>query len=172
MPLRHGRAAARYGLPVVRFIGTHVLTLRNPVGRRVRPKFVARGTPLIRTKRKDLDEAGVRSVGRVIGVKDGLPMVEGDQTLDVSNVVWCTGFREDFPWVDLPAFDKDRRLIHDRGVVKSVPGLYVVGQEFQFAATSAVLPGVGRDAEYVARQIASAASGSQRTAAVGYRRSA
>ena len=174
IPMRHGRAAARFGLPVVRFLGMHVLTLNTPIGRKVAPGFTAHATPLIRTKRKDLAAAGVESVGRVVGVREGLPVVggeqalEGDQTvdvsnavdvsnvLDVSNVVWCTGFRDDFSWVDLPAFDENSRPIHHRGVVPSVPGLYFLGREFQFAAVSATLPGVGRDAAYIAGNIASA----------------
>jgi putative flavoprotein involved in K+ transport len=115
----------------------------------------------------------VGSVGRVIGVRGGLPVVDGDQPVKVANVLWCTGFREDFSWVDLPAFDGSRQPIHHRGVVQAVPGLYLVGQEFQFAATSATLPGVGRDAEYVARQIAATRPGHRRVSApVGNRRSA
>lgn len=170
LPVRHGRAAARFALPVVRFVGMHVLTLNTPIGRKVGPGFAAHGTPLIRTKRKDLVEAGVESLGRVLGVRNGLPVVEGGQTVEVSNVVWCTGFRDDFSWVDLPAFDEGGRPIHHRGVVQSEPGLYFVGQEFQFAATSATLPGVGRDAEYVARHIASTEASS--TESAGWRATA
>jgi len=158
IPVRHGRAAARFALPVVRFLGMHVLTLKTPVGRKVGPDFSAHATPLIRTKRKDLAAAGVESVGRVVGVRDGLPVVDGDQTLAVSNVVWCTGFRNDHSWIDLPVFDDDGRPVYYRGVVQSAPGLYFLGQEFQFAAVSATLPGIGRDAEYLARDIASMAS--------------
>jgi putative flavoprotein involved in K+ transport len=57
LPVRHGRAAARFAFPLVRFIGMHVLTVNTPVGRKARPRFVARGTPLIRTRRQDLAEA-------------------------------------------------------------------------------------------------------------------
>lgn len=154
MPFRHGRTAARFVLPVVRFAGMHVLNLNTPMGRKVAPKFIARGTPLIRTKRADLDRAGVHAVSRVVGVREGLPVVADDQMLEVSNVVWCTGFREDFSWVDLPVFDDDGRPQQGRGVVDSSPGLYFLGQEFLFAAASATLPGVCRDADYLARQIA------------------
>ncbi len=51
----------------------------------------------------------------------------------------------------------DGRPVHRRGVVPDQPGLYFVGLQFQYAATSDVLPGVGRDAEYVADQIAARA---------------
>lgn len=167
MPFRHGRAAARFVLPVVRFVGMHVLNLNTPVGRKAAPKFVASATPLIRTKTRDLARAGVRSVPRVIGVRDGLPVAEGGEVLEVSNVVWCTGYVEDFSWVDLPVFDGEGRPQHHRGVVETSPGLYFLGLEFQFAAASATLPGVTRDAEYLARQLAATTGqGSQRAPAM------
>ena len=73
----------------------------------------------------------------------------------MANVVWCTGFRTDFAWIDLPVFGDDGQPKHDRGVVESEPGLYFVGLLFQYALSSDVLPGVGRDAEYIAKHIAS-----------------
>jgi putative flavoprotein involved in K+ transport len=155
LPVRHGPTAARFFFPVVRFVGHHVLTLRTPIGRKVQPRFTSHGAPLIRIKLKDLVAAGVKQVPRTVGVEDGRPALEDGRVLDVSNVIWCTGFREEFPWIDLPIFDEDRRLLHERGVVVGEPGLYFVGLPFQYAASSDVLPGVGRDAEYIAKHIAS-----------------
>ena len=45
--------------------------------------------------------------------------------------------------------------MHERGVVESEPGLYFVGRFFQFAFTSSLIGGVGRDAEYIAQHLAS-----------------
>ena len=73
--------------------------------------------------------------------------------LEVANVVWCTGYFEDFSWVDLPILDDEGRPQHRRGIVESSPGLYFLGLEFQFAAASATLPGMCRDAEYLARHL-------------------
>ena len=70
-------------------------------------------------------------------------------------MIWCTGFRADYGWIDLPIFDDDGELQYERGVVESEPGLYFVGRFFLFGFTSALLGGVGRDAEQVARHIAS-----------------
>jgi putative flavoprotein involved in K+ transport len=155
LPVRHGPVAARFFFPVVRFVGHHVLTLRTPIGRKVQPKFISHGAPLIRVKLKDLIAAGVEQVPRTVGIEDGRPALEDGRVLDVSNVIWCTGFREEFPWIDLPVFGEDGRPLHERGVVVGEPGLYFVGLLFQYAATSDVLPGVGRDAEHVAKHIAS-----------------
>src|SRR5215212_1874769 len=155
IPVRHGPAAARFIFPVVRFVGHHVLTLGTPIGRKAQPRFISHGAPLIRVKLKDLAAAGVEQVPRALGIEDGRPMLEDGRVLDVSNVIWCTGFREEFPWIDLPIFGEDGRPLHERGVVVGEPGLYFVGLLFQYAVSSDVLPGVGRDAEYIAKHIAS-----------------
>ena len=162
IPVRHGSIAARVVLPVIRFVGTHVLTLRTPLGRKVRPRFVVTATPLIRTKVKDLDAAGIERVARVVGVREGLPLLADGRMLDVANVVWCTGFSNDFSWLDLPVLDEDGEPLQRRGIVPTAPGLYFVGLPFQYAAVSDVLPGVGRDAAHVARHLASAAAGGRR----------
>ena len=154
LPVRHGPAVARFVFPVVRFVGNHVLTLRTPIGRKAQPRFISHSAPLIRVKLKDLDAAGVEQVPRTVGMEDGRPALEDGRVLDVSSVIWCTGFREEFPWIDLPIFDENERPLHERGVVVAEPGLYFVGMPFQYAATSDVLPGVGRDAEYIAKHIA------------------
>jgi putative flavoprotein involved in K+ transport len=158
IPFRHGPAAARFGLPVVKFLGTHVLTTRTPIGRKVRPYFIAHATPLIRTKLKHLTAAGVEQVARTVGAREGLPELADGRVLDVTNVIWCTGFRHDFGWIDLPVFDEDGQPMHRRGVALGEPSLSFMGLIFQFAAVSDVLPGVGRDAEFIAKHIASRSS--------------
>jgi putative flavoprotein involved in K+ transport len=155
LPVRHGSIPFRLLFRVVRFIGYRVLTTSTPIGRKVRPKFVAHGTPLIRVRPKDLAAAGIDRVGRIVGVQDGLPLPEGGRVLDVANVIWCTGFHPDFSWIHLPVFDHAGEPEHVRGVVSNEPGLYFVGLVFLYAATSDVLPGVGRDAQHIAEHIAS-----------------
>ena len=153
LPVRHGPAAARLLFPVVRFLGNHVLTLGTPIGRKAQPRFISHGAPLIRVKLKNLAAAGVEQVPRTVGTRDGRPALEDGSVLDVSNVIWCTGFKKEFPWIELPIFDRHGRPVHERGVVVGEPGLYFVGLPFQYAVTSDVLPGVGRDAEYIAKHI-------------------
>ena len=115
LPVRHGRAAARFVLPVIRFAALHVLTMATPVGRKAAPVMLSRAAPLIRTKMRDLAAAGVRSVPRVIGVRAGMPIVDGAVDGDssgfawsVANIIWCTGYRNDFSWVNLPGFQDGR----------------------------------------------------------------
>lgn len=154
LPVRHGRAAARFVLPVIRFVALHVLTLATPMGRKAAPVMVSRAAPLIRTKMRDLAAAGVRSVPRVIGVRAGMPIVDGavdgGSVLSVANIIWCTGYRNDFGWVNLPGFQDGDRPAQSRGIIPTIPGLYLLGQDFLFSAVSATVTGACRDAKYLA----------------------
>ena len=138
---------------VVRFIGHYVLSLATPIGRKQRPKLLKTASPLVRVKPKDLTNAGVERVGRVVGVQNGRPLLEDGRTLDVANVIWCTGYEPGFSWIDLPVFDDGGNPMHERGIVHRMPGMYFVGLHFLYAMSSATLVGVGRDAEYVAKAI-------------------
>ena len=97
---------------------------------------------------------------RVVGVSQGLPLLADKRVLAVSNVVWCTGFRPDFSWIDLPGFSAQEPWRHC-GVIPSQPGLYFVGLLFLYAMSSSMIHGVGRDAERVARLIASRHAGTR-----------
>jgi putative flavoprotein involved in K+ transport len=123
----------------------------------MRPKLLSHGAPLVRVKPKDIAAAGVERVPRVVGVREGLPLLEDGRALEAANVVWCTGFRPDFSWIDLPVFGEEEEPIepiHRRGIVESQPGLYFVGLFFLYAMSSGFLPGVGRDAEHIVKDIA------------------
>ena len=69
-------------------------------------------------------------------------------------VVWATGYRFDYAWVNLPVFDEDGYPIQRRGVTK-FPGLYFLGLHWLHTGKSGLLFGVGDDAEHVASTIAS-----------------
>jgi putative flavoprotein involved in K+ transport len=142
---------------VIRFIFHRVLTMGTPIGRKARAKMIAAGGPLIRTKPNDMAAVGIRRVPKVAGVRDGLPLLEDGRVLDVTNVIWCTGYHPGFSWINLPVFDLDsgsEQPMHKRGIVSSVPGLYFVGLEFLYSLSSTMVHGVGRDAEYIANAIA------------------
>ena len=139
---------------LVRFVGHHVLTVKTPMGRKARPKLLHKATPLVRVKPKDLENAGIARVARAVGVKDGRPMLADDSTLDVQNIIWCTGYEHNFPWIDLPVFEADGEPIHEEGFVPSVPGLYFVGLHFLYAMSSATLIGIGRDSRRIVKLLA------------------
>lgn len=137
---------------VLRGLFHRVLTVKTPMGRRMRPGVLAHGGPLIRVKGKHLDAAGVHRVPRTAGVEDGKPALEDGRVLDVANVIWCTGYHPGFSWIDLPVLGEHEPK-HHRGVVEDEPGLYFVGLEFLYSMSSTMIHGVGRDAEYIAKQI-------------------
>jgi putative flavoprotein involved in K+ transport len=156
VPFRIEGAAARFVFQplLFRFIGHRVLTVDTPIGRRLRPRLLSHAAPLVRVKPKDLAAAGIQRVPRVVGVRDGHPLLADQQVLEVANVIWCTGFGPDFSWIDLPVFGANgNEPAHYRGVVASQPGLYFVGLSFLYAMSSGFLPGVDRDAEHVVRAI-------------------
>jgi putative flavoprotein involved in K+ transport len=137
------------------FAGTHVLTVDTPPGRKMRTHVRHGGAPLLRFRRSDLRKAGVeRVLKRTAGVQDGQPVLDGGRVLDVRNVVWCTGFRPDFGWIQLPLeLGEDGYPVQYRGA-STTPGLYFVGLPFLHSFTSMLIGGAGRDAERVAEQIA------------------
>jgi len=139
-------------ISIVRFVGLHVLNRRHPIGKRVIPKAEVKGKPLVRVKEYDLD-AATRRVGRIVGTLDGKPATEEREALDVANVIWCTGYRRDWSWIDAGARDNLGRPLQKRGVVVDVPGLYMVGQEFLFAAASDTVTGHQLDARHVVRHL-------------------
>jgi putative flavoprotein involved in K+ transport len=176
VPFRIEGAPARFVFQplLFRVIGHRVLTVDTPIGRTLRPKLTSHAAPLVRVKPKDLAAAGIQRVPRVVGARDGQPLLADQRVLEVANVVWCTGFASDISWIDLPVFGDDRsEPLHHRGVVATQPGLYFVGLYFLYAMSSGFLPGVDRDAEHVVRAIVGAgraSSGPGLTAGNGVRR--
>jgi putative flavoprotein involved in K+ transport len=153
VPVRIESPEARLVLPILWFLASHVLTVRTPLGRKVRPHVLENGAPLIRVKNADLRVAGVERVPKVLGARDGLPVLEDGRVMDVANVIWCTGFRQDFSWIDVPVVDGDVAPIHERGVTRE-PGLYFLGLDFLYSFTSENVGGVRRDARHIAKKIA------------------
>ena len=156
IPPRLDSPAMKALFPVLVFAWRHVVTRRTPIGRKAMPEVRFHGGPMLRVKRSDLAARGVhRVLARVEGVRDGRPALSDGTALDVSTVIWCTGFRQVFDWIELPVFGPDGWPREYRGVVDEAPGLYFCGLSFQYAFASMVLAGVGRDADHIAHSIAS-----------------
>ncbi len=130
-PTRAGSIPDRLLTPVL-WLGATRLTVRHPMGRKLRDHFLdpPRGIPLGRVRRKDIVAAGVERVGRTTGVRGGFPVLEDGRRLEVSNVIWCTGFRPDFGWIHLPLPMHNGFPVHDRGIVESVPVSTSSGSSF------------------------------------------
>jgi putative flavoprotein involved in K+ transport len=157
IPFKIGTRRYRLGMPILWFIASRILTVKTPIGRKVRPHVLKDGAPLIRVKSADLLAAGVERVAKTVEVRDGLPVLEDGRVMDVANVIWCTGFTPDFGWIDLPVFGEDSAPMQESGVACE-PGLYFVGLDFQHSFTSENVGGVGRDARQIAKHVASKGS--------------
>jgi putative flavoprotein involved in K+ transport len=155
IPVPHGTLRFRPGFRAFRFFGHRIVKRSNRLGRKLGAKVISEPDPLIRARSKELAAAGVERVPRVTGIVDGRPALEDGRVLDVANVIWSSGYRTDFGWIDLPVFDEDGRPMHDRGVVEAEPGLYFLGLIFLYSLSSDALPSRGRDAGYIAKHIAS-----------------
>jgi putative flavoprotein involved in K+ transport len=134
------------------FIST-MLTVRTPIGRKARQSILNGGAPLIRVSMTDVDAAGIERLPRVAGVSNGKPRLEDGRVMAVSSIIWSTGFKPDFSWIDLNATDETGWPKTQRGISQIAPGLYFVGMPFQFGLTSGLVGGVGRDAAFVASYI-------------------
>lgn len=73
--------------------------------------------------------------------------------LEVNNIIWSTGFKRDYSWIDVPSVFNHKGLpIHDRGIT-SKKRSYFLGMPWQYRRGSAILQGVGTDAHYIANKL-------------------
>lgn len=167
-------AVFRYAGPLYWRLISSVLTLDTKPGRKVAEGFHRRGAPLIRVSIKDVERAGVVRLPRLTGALDGQPVFDvgtpdggaatsgtpasgmtaaGAAPGNLRTVIWATGYRPDFGWIEGLPVDHLGWPATTRGVVAELPGLYFVGMPFQYALTSGLIGGVGRDAEYVVNRL-------------------
>jgi putative flavoprotein involved in K+ transport len=67
-------------------------------------------------------------------------------------IIWATGYRPDYSWLDVPVLDRKGRIRHDGGVVDS-PGMYLMGLQFMRRRKSALIDGAGDDARELTAHI-------------------
>src|SRR5919106_221394 len=130
---------------------THVLatTVESRLGSKLQHRDTLIGSSPRELKRRygvELKPRATAASGRVVRFED-----EGE--LEVDAVIWATGYRPDFSWIDLPIFDENGRLRHRRGVT-DIPGLYFLGLTWQWTRGSALIGWVKDDAEFLAERIA------------------
>jgi putative flavoprotein involved in K+ transport len=127
--------------------------LNTPVDSRLGQKLSGRDT-LIGSTRRAVKRQGVQIKPRATDAAERTVSFTDGTELSVDAVIWATGFGLDHSWVDLPVFERQGEVLHERGVT-ATPGLYFLGLPWQHTRGSALLGWVKDDAEYIARQIAS-----------------
>jgi putative flavoprotein involved in K+ transport len=123
-------------------------TADSRIGRRARSRDTLIGSSPRELGRRygvDLRPRAVAASGRTMTFADG-------GMLEVDAVIWATGYRSDYSWIELPVLDPQGRLRHRRGVT-DVPGLSFLGLSWQHTRGSALIGWVEEDAEYVAEQL-------------------
>ena len=168
LPFSVDSRRARVLWPLLRFLASNVLTLDTPIGRKMAPMVRQGGGPLLRHRRGDLEAAGVTlHEARTVGADDARqPKLADGTSLNVANVVWCTGFRPDYSWIRLPILNEHGWPDQERGVVAATPGLYVLGMPFLHGFSSMLVLGAGRDAGHVVDRVTARAEAPGRPATV------
>jgi putative flavoprotein involved in K+ transport len=135
--------------------------MRVNTATRLGQRLQARGEFVIGTNRRRLKQAGVRFRPRLVNAHGHTARFADDSSLDVSTVIWATGYRPDYSWISIPGVTANGHVVHRRGVT-DVPGLYFLGLSWQYTRGSALLGFVAEDAAYLTERIAARASHSTR----------
>ena len=125
--------------------------MRTPAGAR-RTRWVRRHEPVIGPSLRDLRRKGLRLVSRAVDAEGGMVRFEDGEEISADGVLWSTGFRCDFSWIDLPILDERGVPLQDRGVTEC-PGIYFLGLPWQRTAGSALIGWVGDDARMLSERI-------------------
>ena len=127
--------------------------IRKTVESRIGRRLEGRDT-LIGSKPRELRRRyGVELKPRVVGASGRTISFADGSELEVDAVIWATGYRSDYSWIEAPVLGADGRVRHRRGVTE-VPGLYFLGLSWQHTRGSALIGWVKDDAEFIAGRIA------------------
>ena len=136
------------------------VTVQSRLGRRMQYRDTLIGSSPRAARRRH----GIELRGRAVEASGAEIRFADGSALSPGAVIWATGFALDHSFVRAPVFDQDGRVEHRRGVTR-VPGLYFLGLPWQHTRGSALLGWVKDDAQYIASEIARAATQvSQRSA--------
>lgn len=123
-------------------------SVESRLGRRLRGKDT-----LIGSSPRELSDHGITLRPRVVAASGRTVSLADGATLEVDSIIWATGYRSDYSWIDLPVLSSDGRPRHHRGVT-DVPGLYFLGLTWQHTRGSALIGFVRDDAEFIAQRVA------------------
>jgi len=132
---------------------TKARILNKTVESRLGRKLSTRDTLIGSSPREMSKRYGVELKPRLVDVDGRRARFEGGSEVEVDGVIWATGYRPDYSWINVPIFDDAGRLRHRRGVT-DVPGLYFLGLTWQHTRGSALIGFVKDDAEFIAERIA------------------
>ncbi|WP_238993631.1 flavin-containing monooxygenase [Nocardioides caldifontis] len=128
---------------------TKLKLLAKTADSRLAKRMQAGGDLVIGSSLKAVRRRGVSIRPRVTGTtRDGMLFADGHREAPTT-VIWATGFRSDYSWIQVPGLLADGQVVHQRGVT-GVPGLYFLGLTWQHTRGSALLGFVEHDAAWLA----------------------
>jgi putative flavoprotein involved in K+ transport len=86
-------------------------------------------------------------------VPDSPPLELDLRTGEIRTILWATGYRPDYSWLNVPVLDRKGHIRHDGGVT-AAPGMYLIGMQFLRRRKSALIDGAGDDARELAAHLA------------------
>ena len=123
-------------------------SIETRIGRRL-----AGSETLIGSKPRTLERRhGIKLHPRAVNASGSTVTFDDGTSLDVEAVLWATGFRPDYSWIDAEVFDERGCAVHERGVTIAL-GLYFLGLSWQHTRGSALIGWVKDDAEHLAERI-------------------
>jgi len=123
-------------------------TVESRIGRRARDRDT-----LIGSSTRDVKRHGVAVKPRLVSASARTVTFADGSELDVDAVIWATGYRSDYTWIEVPVFDRHGGVLHRRGVTDH-PGLFFLGLTWQHTRGSALIGWVKDDAEFISERIA------------------
>jgi putative flavoprotein involved in K+ transport len=133
-------------------------TVESRLGQRLKDRDTLIGSSPRELKRRygvELKPRARDASGHTVRFEDG-------SALEANAIIWATGYRPDYSWIDLPVLDSNGRLRHRRGVT-DVPGLSFLGLTWQWTRGSALIGWVKDDAAFLAERIAASDGGKTRS---------
>jgi putative flavoprotein involved in K+ transport len=99
--------------------------------------------------KKLFKKENITCVGRTLDANAESITFEKQEVTDIKNIIWATGFKPNFSWIDGIELDESNYPKNYRGVSKTIDGLYFLGLPWLYTRGSATLGGVQRDAKYL-----------------------
>jgi len=129
-------------------VGFMRLSTDSRLGRKAAKRDV-----LIGSSPKKIRRSGVVLRSRLTKVVGRRASFDDGSERDVDAIVWATGYRSDFSWIEIPAVKgPDGAIVHSQGVT-SAQGLYFLGLPWQHTRGSALIGFVKQDAAFIAQQL-------------------
>lgn len=127
----------------------HLGILRTNKNSFIGKKIRQQGDPIFGFELKEkVKSKKIRILSRAFDSSEEEVLFEDHSPIKVENVIWATGFESNYSWINIPHVFDSGKPKHNRGMTE-VDGLYFLGLPWQFRRGSALLLGVGYDAQFI-----------------------